>query len=173
MKPSDIQNLPPPPPPPLPIDDVFASPLASQEPEPASPNAYAEHGASSKPNKFSQKPRADRKRSATLDAEFVQSETGLPPELTKLILPLSCELCSAKMNSSISAKTHYDSKQHDKKVNAWLQDWSKETGEPMPKREKPKEGPVGPNAFHCSVCDLALTSLQHANQHYMGKRHRL
>lgn len=77
------------------------------------------------------------------------------------------------MNSPISAKTHYESKQHDKKVNAWLQDWSKETGEPIPKREKPKEGPVGPNAFHCDVCDLALTSLQHANQHYMGKKHRL
>lgn len=91
---------------------------------------------------------------------------------------------------------HYDSKNHDKKITTWLTEWSNRTGEPMPKRqkviEKKKkwyvqnktiliirlimqllEGPAGPNAFHCDVCDLALTSLQHANQHYMGKRHRM
>lgn len=35
-----------------------------------------------------------------------------------------------------------------------------------------KDGPKGPNALHCDVCDLALTSLQHAKQHNMGKRHK-
>ena len=63
-------------------------------------------------------------------------EEGLPTELTKLILPLSCELCKASLNSPVCAKMHYESKNHDKKVNAWLADWSKRTGEPVPKRQK-------------------------------------
>lgn len=120
-------------------------------------------------------------------------DDALPAELTKLMLPLACDLCTIKMNSNMSAKMHYDSKNHDKKVNAWLLEWSKKTGEPLPKRGKVStdvasfsmrihgifetfqipDGPAGPNAFHCDVCDLALTSLQHANQHYMGKRHRM
>ncbi|KAJ6645886.1 Zinc finger matrin-type protein 3 [Pseudolycoriella hygida] len=101
------------------------------------------------------------------------SDTSLPIELTRLMLPLRCDLCSVTLNSTITAKTHYDAKSHDKKVNAWLLKWSTRTGQPMPKREKLVEGPSGPNAFHCEQCDLPLTSLQHANQHYSGKRHRM
>lgn len=97
---------------------------------------------------------------------------GLPSDLLKLIQPLCCELCSAKLNSPTSAKMHYESRNHDKKINAWLLQWSTTTGEPMPKRSIPKNGPTGPNALHCDVCDISLTSLQHANQHYSGKKHR-
>lgn len=100
------------------------------------------------------------------------SHDGLPAELLKLIQPLCCELCSAKLNSPISAKMHYESKNHEKKINAWLSQWSARTGEPMPKRPVTRVGPTGPNALHCDVCDIPLTSLQHANQHYMGKKHR-
>lgn len=34
------------------------------------------------------------------------------------------------------------------------------------------KGPTGPNALHCDVCDIPLTSLQHANQHNMGRKHK-
>lgn len=97
---------------------------------------------------------------------------GLPTELLKLIQPLCCELCSAKLNSPVSAKMHYESKNHEKKINAWLLQWSTKTGEPMPKRPTPKNGPTGPHAMHCDICDISLTSIQHANQHYSGKKHR-
>lgn len=36
-----------------------------------------------------------------------------------------------------------------------------------------KLGPVGPNAFHCDLCDLKLTSLTHAQQHFAGRKHQL
>lgn len=36
-----------------------------------------------------------------------------------------------------------------------------------------KQGPSGPDAFYCEACDLKLTSLTHANQHYAGKKHRM
>ncbi|XP_037040074.1 zinc finger matrin-type protein 3-like [Bradysia coprophila] len=100
-------------------------------------------------------------------------DESLPIELNKLMLPLHCELCSVTLNSPITAKIHYEAKPHDKKVNAWLLEWSSRTGLPIPKRQKVAEGPSGPNAFHCELCDLPLTSLQHANQHYSGKRHRM
>lgn len=50
---------------------------------------------------------------------------------------------------------HYESKNHDKKINSWLLEWSKKTGEPVPKRQRAiKEGPVGPNAVSCKNCLL-------------------
>lgn len=97
---------------------------------------------------------------------------GLPVELTKLLQPLNCVLCSVKLNSMITANIHYESKTHEKKINVWLADWSARTGEPLPKRPILREGPTGPNAMHCEMCDLALTSIQHAKQHYQGKKHR-
>lgn len=97
---------------------------------------------------------------------------SLPAELTKLFLPMLCQLCKVQSNSSISARVHYESKVHSKKITAWLMDWTQRTGEPMPKRVAVLDGPCGPNALHCSLCDLSLTSLLHAKQHYMGKKHK-
>jgi len=34
------------------------------------------------------------------------------------------------------------------------------------------QAPVDPHDLYCSVCDLALTSQQHAQQHYMGRNHQ-
>lgn len=83
------------------------------------------------------------------------------------------------MNSPVSARSHYESKHHEKKVNQWLSDWAQRTGQPMPKRQKKAptsltvEGPKGPNAFFCEHCQIPFTSAQHANQHFIGKRHRM
>lgn len=129
------------------------------------------------------------------------SAEGLPEELIKMFKPLCCDLCSAKLNSPSTARLHYESKNHEKKINNWLAAWSGRTGEPCPKRQavsfyrifhllkfcihikhqisiyiinvyQIQKGPVGPNALHCDVCDIALTSLQHAKQHNMGRKHK-
>lgn len=63
------------------------------------------------------------------------SAEGLPDELIKLFKPLCCDLCSIKLNSPASARLHYDSKNHEKKINSWLAEWSLRTGEPPPKRQ--------------------------------------
>lgn len=103
----------------------------------------------------------------------------LPEELKKLFNALNCKLCDAKMNSPLCARSHYESKVHEKKVTQWLNEWSQKTGEPVPKRPKKEvsslssEGPKGPNAFFCVHCQIPLTSAQHANQHFTGKRHRM
>ncbi|XP_055693910.1 zinc finger matrin-type protein 3-like [Lutzomyia longipalpis] len=101
-------------------------------------------------------------------------EEDLPAELKSLMRPLCCDLCNVKLNSVLTANMHYESKNHDKKINNWLLEWSKKTGQPPPKRQKTiKDGPVGPNAFHCEACDIPLTSLQHARTHYSGRKHQL
>lgn len=99
-----------------------------------------------------------------------------PAELKALFKDLDCGLCKCKMNSHISANVHYQSKVHEKKIIQWLKDWCERTGTPMPYRARRKAvqvEPVGPNSLRCEACDLPLTSIQHANQHYTGKRHRM
>ncbi|XP_055708818.1 zinc finger matrin-type protein 3-like [Phlebotomus papatasi] len=129
------------------------------------------------PNKMDvdpEDPQNQPKRNRMSHALMDMLAEDLPEELKSLMSPLNCNLCNVKINSVLTANMHYESKNHEKKINNWLQDWSKKTGQPVPKRQKAnKEGPVGPNAFHCEVCDIPLTSLAHARTHYTGRKHQL
>uniref|UniRef100_A0A182MFT5 C2H2-type domain-containing protein n=1 Tax=Anopheles culicifacies TaxID=139723 RepID=A0A182MFT5_9DIPT len=104
-------------------------------------------------------------------------EKLLPQELKQLFGDFHCNLCRTRMNSHISANIHYQSKAHEKKINQWLKEYCMETGTPMPVRQRPAlelaadTASIGKSVFHCEACDLVLTSVQHANQHYTGKRH--
>ncbi|XP_049777540.1 zinc finger protein 346-like [Schistocerca cancellata] len=111
-----------------------------------------------------------RKRPSEKESD---SSSGLPKELTQKFGPLTCELCSVSVNSTVQAKMHYSGRQHEKKVHSFLLNWSKETGEPLPKQFK--DGPPKksvPDVSFCEVCNVALTSTAHAEQHYMGRNHR-
>lgn len=68
--------------------------------------------------------------------QHVRSLGNLPTDLTKLFLPLYCELCGIHSNSPISARAHYNSVGHDKKINAWLLKREQEMGEPNTKKTK-------------------------------------
>ncbi|ETN57747.1 hypothetical protein AND_010673 [Anopheles darlingi] len=104
-------------------------------------------------------------------------ESLLPEDLKKLFKDLQCDLCRTRMNSHVSANIHYQSKSHEKKINQWLKEYCIETGTPMPVRMRrqlelvAEATVVGRSVFHCEACDLPLTSIQHANQHYTGRRH--
>ncbi|XP_035901804.1 uncharacterized protein LOC118507434 isoform X2 [Anopheles stephensi] len=104
-------------------------------------------------------------------------EKLLPQELKLLFGDFHCNLCRTRMNSHISANIHYQSKSHEKKINQWLKEYCEDTGTPMPVRQRPPlelaadTAAIGKSVFHCEACDLVLTSVQHANQHYTGKRH--
>lgn len=105
---------------------------------------------------------------------FQGRDLSYPDELNKLIQPLSCQLCKSQMTSMKSAKDHYESKSHDRHISAWLAKNYTEAGlQTPPIKRLVKEGPTGPNAFHCTLCDLALTSKTHARQHYSGRKHQL
>lgn len=105
---------------------------------------------------------------------FQGRDSSYPDELNKLILPLSCELCRVQMTSMKSAKDHYESKSHDRHISAWLaMNYTNVGLQTPPIKRMIKQGPTGPNAFHCEVCDLSLTSTTHARQHYNGRKHLL
>lgn len=59
-------------------------------------------------------------------------DAKLPADIKKLFKPLFCELCNVVLNSPVTAKCHYESKVHERKVRYWLDDWSKRTGLPVP-----------------------------------------
>lgn len=100
------------------------------------------------------------------------SNEGLPNELVKLFEPLECNLCHGMFNSSQTAKPHYESRNHGKKFEDWLNIWCARTGQSLPKFKVVERGLFGRRNMRCDVCHLNFTSLQHAKQHLMGKKHK-
>ncbi|XP_062555868.1 zinc finger protein 385B-like [Armigeres subalbatus] len=156
------------------VPPVFTTPLANVDPFYGRGNDHRRDPATLKDRSFMSK-RAKAYTSTNYYAN-PDDEQLFPPELKKLFKDMDCGLCKSKMNSHISANVHYQSKVHEKKVIQWLSEWCESTGTPMPYRAPRKSVPVepiGPNSLRCEACDLPLTSIQHANQHYTGKRHRM
>ncbi|KMY96664.1 zinc finger protein 346 [Drosophila simulans] len=116
-----------------------------------------------------------KKDSLEADGELVLfpgRDESYPEELNRLIGPLNCQLCKVQMTSRKRARDHYESKAHDRHISAWLAKNYTEVGlEAPPVKRLAKQGPTGPNAFHCDLCDLDLTSSMHARQHYLGRKH--
>ncbi|KAH8349897.1 hypothetical protein KR084_009082 [Drosophila pseudotakahashii] len=107
-------------------------------------------------------------------ALFPGRDESYPEELNRLIGPLNCELCKVQVTSRKCARDHYESKAHDRHISAWLAKNYTEAGLEAPQvKRMAKQGPTGPNAFHCDLCDLDLTSSMHARQHYLGRKHKL
>ncbi|KAI8039287.1 hypothetical protein M5D96_008010 [Drosophila gunungcola] len=105
---------------------------------------------------------------------FPGRDESYPEELNRLIGPLNCELCKVQMTSRKCARDHYESKAHDRHISAWLAKNYTEAGlQAPPVKRLSKQGPTGPSAFHCDLCDLDLTSSMHARQHYLGRKHKL
>uniref|UniRef100_A0A1A9WZV2 Matrin-type domain-containing protein n=1 Tax=Glossina brevipalpis TaxID=37001 RepID=A0A1A9WZV2_9MUSC len=105
---------------------------------------------------------------------FQGRDESYPDELNKLIHPMSCEVCNVKTNSLSSAKDHYESRVHDRRLTAWLNKIYVEKGLEAPSLKRFfKHGTAGPHSYYCKVCNLKLTSLAHANQHCAGRKHRL
>ncbi|XP_058128981.1 uncharacterized protein LOC131285294 [Anopheles ziemanni] len=153
---------------------------------PTRQDALAEQSAFAKTRKRPREPRSkirsNEKKSELHTKTIVyvnpDDETMLPADLKKLFMEFQCDLCRTRMNSHISANIHYQSKAHEKKINQWLKEYCAATGTPMPVRVRRQPelateaiAAVGQSVYHCEACDLPLTSIQHANQHYTGKRH--
>ncbi|XP_043649253.1 zinc finger protein 346 [Drosophila teissieri] len=104
---------------------------------------------------------------------FPGRDESYPDELNRLIEPLNCQLCKVQVTSRKCARDHYESKAHDRHISAWLAKNYTEVGlQAPPVKRLAKQGPTGPNAFHCDLCHLDLTSSMHARQHYLGRKHK-
>ncbi|XP_066144667.1 uncharacterized protein [Euwallacea fornicatus] len=105
-------------------------------------------------------------------------DNTLPKDLKLLFQPLFCKLCSIQLSSNQTAKMHYKSKNHEKKIRKWLVEHAEKTGETLHPRaqsvgeKKAEDGEKDPRWYHCEVCDLQLTGQLHAESHYMGRNHQ-
>lgn len=107
---------------------------------------------------------------------IVQSQ-GIPPEMTK---PLFCELCEAKLNSPLQATSHYEGKNHAKKVRFYLERMREKNGEklltPLPNSGAKTEASSNKKDIleeeYCKLCDVAFTSVVQATQHHNGRNHQ-
>ncbi|XP_059486519.1 zinc finger protein 385B [Neocloeon triangulifer] len=55
-----------------------------------------------------------------LESVLNSKDMSLPKELLEMFSPLKCDLCNAKMNSTVMAKLHYSGKTHEKKVRQYM-----------------------------------------------------
>ncbi|KAH8419414.1 hypothetical protein KR222_011285 [Zaprionus bogoriensis] len=96
----------------------------------------------------------------------------VPPELQSMFHWDCCQLCHTVMRTMRNALDHYLSRTHLRRVDAWLIRYSFVKGnlsEDMLRHLRSS----GPAVLHCDLCDLKLTSVIHARQHFYGRRHRL
>lgn len=118
--------------------------------------------------------------SGTKSSEGNEKEDSLetlavPPEMTK---PLLCLLCEAKFNSPLQASSHYQGKNHAKKVRFYLERLREKKGfkGPPPSNNNNKTEPSNKKhrleEEYCKLCDVAFTSVIQANQHANGRNHQ-
>lgn len=96
----------------------------------------------------------------------------VPTELQSMFLWEYCHLCHTVMRSMRNALDHYLSRTHLRRVDSWLVRYSFVRGnlsENMLRHLRTS----GPAVLHCDLCDLKLTSVIHARQHFYGRRHRM
>lgn len=90
-----------------------------------------------------------------------------------MLNPLHCKLCGVHLNSVNSSRTHYESKNHNKKIKNWLEEWGKGSGESNPKSLRLcDKTDRNLSSLRCEICEISLSSYQHASQHYAGRKHR-
>lgn len=95
-----------------------------------------------------------------------------PQELQSLFRWNYCNLCRTTMRTVRNAVDHYSSRAHDRRVSSWLIRHCCHEGQ-MSDDIMHYLRNAGQAAFYCELCDLKLTSVMHAQQHFFGRRHRL
>ncbi|XP_022241932.1 zinc finger protein 385D-like isoform X1 [Limulus polyphemus] len=122
--------------------------------------------------------RGEEKSSQETDKNIKQlqeiaEELKVPSELTQ---PLFCHLCDAKLNGSLQADSHYEGKNHAKKVKQYLEKLRLEKGITTPVPSSNSKGKAEqkdkPEEAFCRLCDVAITSETQAKQHYNGRNHQ-
>ncbi|EDW87966.1 uncharacterized protein LOC6527160 [Drosophila yakuba] len=93
-----------------------------------------------------------------------------PQELQSLFRWNYCALCHVVIRSGQNATDHYSSRAHERRISSWLvrQCYANLAGQDG---DGNLGGSIGQTDFYCKLCDLRLTSLSHAQQHFFGRRH--
>ncbi|KAH8333213.1 hypothetical protein KR074_012262 [Drosophila pseudoananassae] len=109
-----------------------------------------------------------------LAATSTEPRAHYPIELQTLFRWNYCSLCRTSMRTVRNAVDHYSSRAHDRRVSSWL---VRQCVAHVPACEEDEVWrylrTTNPADFYCDLCDLKLTSVMHAQQHFYGRRHRL
>ena len=97
----------------------------------------------------------------------------LPPAIVALCTIVKCDICEACFNSGLMAKSHYEGKNHEKKLRACLEVYCNKHSLELPRRvtSQAEESFRNCDTNMCSLCDVELSSEAMANLHYAGRRH--
>lgn len=96
----------------------------------------------------------------------------LPPAIVAMCRIVKCDICEACFNSGVMAKSHYEGKNHEKKLRACLELYCNKHGLELPRRVTSQaEASFRDSDNMCSLCDVELTSESMANIHYAGRKH--
>lgn len=96
----------------------------------------------------------------------------LPQQLLDMCSSAKCQLCAVEFSSESVVTSHYDGKNHDKKVQKWLNEAFADKKDQMPQRVC---APMQVETFtekSCSLCNVEITSGVMAKAHYAGRQHR-
>ncbi|KAF5287342.1 hypothetical protein FQA39_LY15945 [Lamprigera yunnana] len=95
-------------------------------------------------------------------------DTNLPQQLIMQFQPLFCQLCNCQHTSKVTAKMHYKSKRHKRRVMKYLTEHSQYEmltnghSEYKPQVQK----------LQCTICNVPITSEQQMQLHMNGSKHQ-
>ena len=99
-------------------------------------------------------------------------DRALPPAIVSMCRIQKCDICEASFNSGLMAKSHYEGKNHEKKLRACLELYCSKHDLELPRRiTSHSEESFKQSDNICKLCDVELTSETMANIHYSGKKH--
>lgn len=92
----------------------------------------------------------------------------LPPAILSLCRLSRCDLCSLTFTSVVMARSHFEGKNHDKKLRAALEHFCGKYGLQVPRKHEDKAAEF---ERFCRICQVELTSDSMARLHFAGKKH--
>jgi hypothetical protein len=117
-------------------------------------------------------------------------DRALPPEIVNMCTMAECGVCKVPLNGPAVAQSHYDGKNHDRKVQTILAEMFpdpelapkriKMDDEVVPKKKERPPRPEGENGeererdttvYYCQICNLTCTSRIVYDSHMSGKTH--
>ena len=99
---------------------------------------------------------------------LLQWDCPLPPAIVSLCRLSKCDLCNLTFTSVAMARSHFEGKNHDKKLRAALEHYCGKYGEQLPRKHEDKL--VEFERF-CRLCQVELTSDSMARLHFAGRKH--
>ena len=95
-------------------------------------------------------------------------DSPLPPPIISLCRLTKCDICDVTFSSVVMARSHFDGKNHDKKLRAALELYCGHHSLRLPRKHEDS----GPEFERfCQVCEVELTSDSMARTHFAGKKH--